>query len=80
MQAEHQLKASQAALLDKKLAELRKRYEEGNIAFSLKKQKVKDMGRIQSYSSLKKVPHNMKRGSLYVDVDNHTILVPINQE
>lgn len=80
MQAETQLKASQAALLDKKLAELRKRYEEGNIAFSSKKQKVKDMGRIQSYASLKKFPPNLKRGSLFVDVDNHTILVPINHE
>lgn len=80
MQVEHQLKASQAALLEKKLEELRKRYAEGNIAFSSKKQKVKDMGKIQAYSSIKKFPPGLKKGSLFVDSDNHTILVPINQD
>jgi len=80
MKVENELKASQVALLDKKLDELRKRFEDGDIAFGSKKQKVKDMGRIQSYASIKKLPHGLKRGSLHVDEENHTILVPINNE
>ena len=38
------------------------------------------MGLIQSYSSIKKFPADFKKGQLYVDEKNFTILVPINQE
>jgi len=37
MKVENELKASQVALLDKKLDELRKRFEDGDIAFGSKK-------------------------------------------
>jgi len=46
MLVESELKGNQTNLLNKKLEELRKRYKEGNIAFSSKKQRVKDMGKI----------------------------------
>jgi hypothetical protein len=38
------------------------------------------MGLIQSYASIKKLPSDLKKGQLYVDEKNFTILVPINQE
>jgi len=38
------------------------------------------MGLIQSYSSLKKFPVDLKKGSLFVDEPNMTILVPVNQD
>jgi nucleosome binding factor SPN SPT16 subunit len=38
------------------------------------------MGKIQSYSSIKKFPLDLKKGQLYVDEKNDTILMPINNE
>jgi nucleosome binding factor SPN SPT16 subunit len=38
------------------------------------------MGLIQSYTSIKQFPSDLKRGSLYVDEGNMSILVPISQE
>jgi nucleosome binding factor SPN SPT16 subunit len=57
-----------------------KRYEDGEIQLGAKKQKQKNMGLIQSYSSMKKFPTDLKKGQLYVDEKNYTILVPINNE
>lgn len=47
---------------------------------SSKKQKQKDMGKIQSYSSIKKFPPEMRKGQVFVDEKNDTILLPINAE
>jgi hypothetical protein len=44
-----------------------------------KKQVQKDMGLIQSYSSMKRFPQDLRKGQIYVDEENRTILVPINQ-
>lgn len=41
---------------------------------------MKDLGLIQSYSSMKKLPKDLVKGMLYVDEENWTILVPINSE
>jgi len=38
------------------------------------------MGLIQSYSSLKKFPTDLKKGHLYVDDEYNTILLPVSQE
>ena len=38
------------------------------------------MGLIQSYSSMKRFPQGLKKGELFVDEQNLTILVPINSE
>jgi nucleosome binding factor SPN SPT16 subunit len=38
------------------------------------------MGLIQSYSSIKKLPADLKKGQLYVDEKNETILLPISAE
>jgi nucleosome binding factor SPN SPT16 subunit len=38
------------------------------------------MGLIQSYSSIKRFPPGMKKGELFVDESNFTILVPVNSE
>lgn len=79
-QIEADLKKSQNKLLEEKLQELKQRYENGEIIMSSKKQKQKDMGKIQSYSSIKKFPSDLKKGQLYVDEKNDTILLPINQD
>lgn len=36
------------------------------------------MGLIQSYSSIKRFPADLKKGQLYVDEKNESILLPIN--
>lgn len=38
------------------------------------------MGLIQSYSSIKKFPPDLKKGQLYVDENNETILLPVSNE
>jgi nucleosome binding factor SPN SPT16 subunit len=38
------------------------------------------MGLIQSYSSIKKFPNGLRKGELFVDEANLTILVPINYD
>jgi len=38
------------------------------------------MGLIQSYSSLKRYPADLKKGQLYVDEKNETILLPVSSE
>ena len=38
------------------------------------------MGLIQSYSSIKKFPADLKPGQLYVDEKNDTILLPMSQD
>ena len=53
---EDNIKQGQAALLDKKLEELKERFANDEIMTSQKKQKQKNMGLIQSYSSIKKFP------------------------
>lgn len=65
-------------MLKKKLDELKTRYENNEIVVSTKKEKVKKMGEIQSYSSDKQFPKDIKPGQLYVDKTHDSILVPIN--
>ena len=67
---EESLKKGQDALLDEKVEELKGRYARGEIQVNSKKQKQKNMGLIQSYSSLKRLPADLKKGNhpqLYVD-------------
>lgn len=64
---EESLKKGQDALLDEKLEELKGRYERDEIQVNSKKQKLKNMGLIQSYSSVKRLPSDLKKGHLYVD-------------
>ena len=54
------------------------RHKRGEILAEVKKQRVKDLGKIQSYSSLKRMPQNMTKGQVYIDEENFTILVPVN--
>lgn len=79
-QIEENLRKDQDKLLDEKLEELKRRFEKNEIEMDSKKQKQKDMGKIQSYSSIKKFPADLKRGHLYVDDKNDTILLPISQD
>jgi nucleosome binding factor SPN SPT16 subunit len=62
----------------KKLEELKKRFARNEIQGTTKKDKVKKMGEIQSYSQVKEVPRDVKPGLLYVDKAHSTILVPYN--
>jgi hypothetical protein len=59
---EQDLKRGQDELLDDKLEELKLRFENNEIQMGTKKQKQKDMGKIQSYSSVKKFPADLKKG------------------
>jgi nucleosome binding factor SPN SPT16 subunit len=45
-----------------------------------KKQNQKNMGLIQSYSSIKRLPQDLKKGHLYVDNEFNTILLPVNSD
>ena len=38
------------------------------------------MGLIQSYSSVKRLPVDLKKGQLYVDEKNDTLLLPISTD
>jgi len=38
------------------------------------------MGLIQSYSSVKRFPSDLKKGQLYVDEVNDTVLLPLSNE
>lgn len=66
--------------MDDKIKELKRRYEKGEISVSSKKHKIKNMGTIQAYSSIKKLPSSLKKGSLFVDEENFAILVPTNRD
>lgn len=77
---EETLKKGQDELLDEKLEELKGRYERDEIQVNSKKQKQKNMGLIQSYSSIKRLPPDLKKGHLYVDDSNYTILLPVSAE
>lgn len=79
-QVEETLRKGQDKLLTVKLEELKKRYANDEIQMNSKKQKQKDMGKIQSYSSVKRFPTDLRRGLVYVDEKNDTILLPINSE
>lgn len=77
---EKELKASQRKLHDAKIKEITERHKRNEIVAEAKKQRVKDLGKIQSYSSLKRMPQGMKQGQVFIDEENFTILVPVNQE
>jgi nucleosome binding factor SPN SPT16 subunit len=68
------------ALLDKRYKELEGRFKRGEIQSGSKEEKQKNMGLIQSYDSLKSFPSDLKKGQLYIDDVNLTILVPVNEE
>ena len=80
MNVDEKLKEDQEVLLEEKVKELTERWEKGEIQTGSKKQKQKNMGLIQSYSSMKRLPPDLKKGSLYVDDQNMTILVPVNYD
>lgn len=66
--------------MEKKIEELKRRYNKGEISVSSKKHKIKNMGTIQAYSSIKKLPSSLKKGSLFVDEESFAILVPTNRD
>mmetsp|Transcript_39635 Transcript_39635/g.38174 ORF Transcript_39635/g.38174 Transcript_39635/m.38174 type:complete len:268 (+) Transcript_39635:930-1733(+) len=69
---------SQDDLLDKKLEELKLKFENNQIQVSAKQEKVKKMENICSYPNSNTFPKDIKPGQLFVDKKNSTVLVPIN--
>ena len=57
-----ELKTNQSKLQDLKIKEVTERHKRGEIIAEAKKQRVKDLGKIQAYSSMKRMPQNMKQG------------------
>lgn len=59
---------------------MEERYRNGEIISNSKEDKQKNMGLIRSYDSIKNFPIDLKKGQLYIDEENLTILVPINED
>ena len=71
---------SQSELQDRKVEELRKRWDRGEIQSGTKKEKVKKMEDIQAYTNERQFPKDLKPGLIYVDKVHNTVLVPYNAQ
>ena len=74
-------KEHQDTLLNIKLANLRQRYDKGDINMEEKKVESKQMGELKAYKNQAKYPQNrLKPGKIFVDEKNKALLLPINQK
>jgi len=73
-------KENQVNLLNQKLEELKIRLNNDEITTEKRKEKARDMSKIQAYANPDHIPRDLKPGVIYVDKNHDCVLLPMKQE